>query len=143
MIFARSVQLGSNAAATTTFCPDSDSSRGGALKVAVDLLKILAEEREKRMKGGSLGSRSYCPTQRGSLSPPRRARISKPADLPARDIRRLKTLSLIEEHGAGLRLTSVGRERYLALPNSGTIYEAGIPDEFISKMAKFMTKARG
>jgi hypothetical protein len=69
--------------------------------------------------------------------------ISKPADLPTRDIRRLKTLSLIEEHGAGLRLTPLGRERYLALPNSGAIYEADTPDEFISKMAEFMTKARG
>jgi hypothetical protein len=37
--------------------------------------------------------------------------ISRPEDLPARDIRRLKTFSLIEEHGAGLRLTSLGRER--------------------------------
>ena len=69
--------------------------------------------------------------------------ISKPADLPARDIARLKTLSLIEEHGAGLRLTPLGRERYLALPHSGAIYEADTPDEFISKTAEFMTKARG
>jgi hypothetical protein len=30
-----------------------------------------------------------------------------------------------------------------ALPNSGAIYEAGTPDEFISKMAEFMTKASG
>ena len=66
--------------------------------------------------------------------------ISKPADLPARDIARLTALSLIEEHGVGLRLTPLGRERYLAFPNSGAIYD---PDEFISKMAEFMTKARG
>jgi hypothetical protein len=69
--------------------------------------------------------------------------ISKPADLPARDVTRLKALSLIEEHSAGVRLTPVGRERYLALPNSGAIYEADTPDEFISKMAEFMSKARG
>jgi hypothetical protein len=69
--------------------------------------------------------------------------ISQPADLPARDITRLKALSLIEEHGAGLRLTPVGRERYLALPNSGAIYESDTPNEFISKMAEFMSKARG
>jgi hypothetical protein len=54
----------------------------------------------------------------------------------------LRALSLIEEHGAGLRLTPVGRERYLALPNRSAIYEADTPDEFISKMAEFMTKAR-
>jgi hypothetical protein len=47
--------------------------------------------------------------------------ISQPADLPVRDITRLKALSLIEEHGAGLRLTPLGRERYLALPNSSAI----------------------
>jgi hypothetical protein len=69
--------------------------------------------------------------------------ISKPADLPARDITYLKALSLIEEHGAGLRLTPVGRERYLALPNSGAMYESDTSDEFISKMAEFMSKARG
>ena len=69
--------------------------------------------------------------------------ISQPADLPARDITRLKALSLIEEHGAGLRLTPLGRERYLALPNSGAIYESDTPDVFISKMAEFMSKARG
>ena len=49
--------------------------------------------------------------------------IAKPADLSPRDITRLKALSLIEEHGAGMRLTPLGRERYLALPNSGAIYE--------------------
>ena len=69
--------------------------------------------------------------------------ICQPADLPARDIARLKTLSLIEEHGAGLRLTPLGRERYLALPINSAIYESDTPDVFISKMAEFMSKARG
>ena len=45
--------------------------------------------------------------------------IAEPTDLPARDIAHLTALSLIEEHGAGLRLTPLGRERYRALPNSG------------------------
>jgi hypothetical protein len=60
--------------------------------------------------------------------------ICQPADLPARDITRLKALALIEEHGAGLRLTPLGRERYLAFPNRGAIYEADAPAEFISKI---------
>ena len=68
--------------------------------------------------------------------------ISQPADLPVRDIRRLKALSLIEEHGAGLRLTPLGRERYLALPNSSAI-NGDTADVFISKMSEFLTKARG
>ena len=69
--------------------------------------------------------------------------ISQPADLPARDIAHLMALSLIEEHGAELRLTPLGRERYLSLPNSGAIYDFDRADVFISKMAVCMSKARG
>ena len=69
--------------------------------------------------------------------------ISQPADLPARDIAHLTALSLVEEHGAGLRLTPLGRERYLSLPNSGGIYDSDGSDVFVSKMAEFMSKARG
>jgi hypothetical protein len=43
--------------------------------------------------------------------------IAKLADLPARDVARLKVLLLVEKNGGGLRLTPAGRERYLALPN--------------------------
>ena len=68
--------------------------------------------------------------------------IAEPTDLPARDIAHLTALSLIEEYGAGLRLTPLGRERYRALPNSGAPYESDTPDVFISKMAEFMSKAR-
>jgi hypothetical protein len=113
----------------------------GPLKVAIDLLKILAEE--GRFSWLAVVLHHSAPTKK-SLSLRRVALgISQPADLPARDITRLKALSLIEEHGAGLGLTPVGRERYLALPNSGAIYESETPDEFISKMAEFMSKARG
>jgi hypothetical protein len=109
------------------------------LKVAVELLKILAEEGRFLMARGHIAPLS--PNEEVSL---RRVAlgISKTANLPARDIARLKALSLIEEHGAGLRRTPVGRERYLALPNSGAIYESDTPDEFISQMAEFMSKAR-
>ena len=41
--------------------------------------------------------------------------IVKLADLPARDVERLKVLLLVEQNGGGLRLTPAGRERYLAL----------------------------
>jgi hypothetical protein len=37
--------------------------------------------------------------------------------LPARDVERLKALSLIEEHESHLRLTPTGRKRYKALPS--------------------------
>ena len=55
--------------------------------------------------------------------------IAKLADLPARDIERLKVLLLVEENGGGLRLTPAGRERYLALPNSAGIFKPGTANE--------------
>ena len=44
--------------------------------------------------------------------------IADPAELPARDVERLKSLMLVEEHEAALRLTPVGKQRYRGLPNS-------------------------
>jgi hypothetical protein len=68
--------------------------------------------------------------------------VANPADLPAKNVERLKALVLIEEHGAGLRLTPVGKRRYLALPNSGAV-DSGAPGEAAAKIAEFVTKARG
>jgi len=51
-------------------------------------------------------------------------------------------LVLVEEHGAGLRLTPVGKRRYLALPNSGA-FDSGASDEAAAKIAEFVSKARG
>ena len=68
--------------------------------------------------------------------------IAKPADLPARDVERLRVLMLVEENGGGLRLTPAGQERYLALPNSAGIPESDMPDELVSKMAEFVAKGR-
>jgi hypothetical protein len=55
---AVSESTSANTPNSAVLCPDADSSRGGPLKVVVDLLEILAEEK----KGGFHGSRSYCPT---------------------------------------------------------------------------------
>jgi hypothetical protein len=49
---------------------------------------------------------------------------------------------LIEEFSAGLRLTPLGKKRYLALPNSAA-FDSGAPDERLTKIVKFITKARG
>jgi hypothetical protein len=68
--------------------------------------------------------------------------IANPADLPAKDTERLKALLLIEEHGGGLRLTPVGKKRYLALPNSSAVFDTDAPDEALAKMAEFISKAR-
>ena len=67
--------------------------------------------------------------------------IANPADLPARDVERLKALMLVEEHETTLRLTAVGRQRYRGLPNSAA-FDSGAPDETLAKMAEFISKAR-
>jgi hypothetical protein len=67
--------------------------------------------------------------------------IAQPADLPAKDIERLKALALVEEHRAGLRLTPVGKKRYLALPHS-TAFDSSAPDERLAKVAELIGKAR-
>jgi hypothetical protein len=69
--------------------------------------------------------------------------ITQAADLSELDIKRLKALSLIEANGGGLRLTATGRERYLALPKSATVEQAGSPDDPVTRLAAYMTKARG
>ena len=69
--------------------------------------------------------------------------IANPVDLPVRDVGRLKSLLLIEDYPAGLRLTPAGKKRYLALPNSSAIFGTDAPDEALAQMAEFVTKARG
>jgi hypothetical protein len=68
--------------------------------------------------------------------------IAQPRELPAKDVERLKALVLVEEHGGGLRLTPVGKKRYLALPNSSVVFDADAPDEALAKMAEFIRKSR-
>ena len=68
--------------------------------------------------------------------------IVKLADLPARDVERLKVLLLVEQNGGGLRLTPAGRERYLALSHSDGAFKPGTADELVSEMAEFVSKTR-
>jgi hypothetical protein len=68
--------------------------------------------------------------------------IANQSDLPARDVERLKSLLLIEEFSAGLRLSPIGKKRYLALPNTAA-FDSGAPDEGLAKMAEFISKAGG
>ena len=68
--------------------------------------------------------------------------ISKAELLPARDVERLKALSLIEEHESHLRLTPTGRKRYQELPNTA-VQQPEKPDEAVSKLATLIVKARG
>ena len=68
--------------------------------------------------------------------------VAKSAELPLRDVRRLKALLLVVETDGDLRLTPAGRERYLALPNSAGNFKPGTADELVSKMAEFVSKGR-
>ena len=43
----------------------------------------------------------------------------------------------------GLRFKPAGRECYLALPKNAAVHQSDTPDDFISKLTDFMTKARG
>jgi hypothetical protein len=63
--------------------------------------------------------------------------IAKPADRLGM-FERLKPLLLAEEIGGGLRLSPVGRARYLALPNSAGTFKPGTP--VVSKMAGLSRK---
>ncbi len=69
--------------------------------------------------------------------------IANPVDLPAKDVGHLKALLLIEDSRAGLRLTPVGKKRYLALPGSSVVFGTDAPDKALAKMAEFIIKARG
>jgi hypothetical protein len=68
--------------------------------------------------------------------------VAHPADLAGKDVDRLKCLLLIEKSNGGLRLTPIGKQRYLALPNSAG-FDTSAPDEGMAKLAEFVTKARG
>jgi hypothetical protein len=69
--------------------------------------------------------------------------IAQSPQLSKSDVKRLKALSLIEENGGGLGLMPAGRERYLALAKSAAVDPSESPDDFVSKLAEIMTKARG
>jgi hypothetical protein len=57
----------------------------------------------------------------------------KLADLPARDVERLRMLLLVEENGGGLQLTPAGQECYLALPRNDGVFEPRTADELVCR----------
>ena len=68
--------------------------------------------------------------------------LSTPALLPTRDIRRLKTLRLIEEVRDDLRLTAAGRQRCARFPRNAGLYQPGSADEFNEALVHFFTGMR-
>jgi hypothetical protein len=69
--------------------------------------------------------------------------ISEAKHLLARDVKRLKALSLIQERENHLRLTPTGRKRYQALANIAAVQQPEKPDEAVLKLATLIAKARG
>ena len=69
--------------------------------------------------------------------------VSKAATLSKLDVKRLKALALIEEKDGELRLTGIGRERYLALPRNLVVDQSGSSEDLISRLGKFMSEVRG
>ena len=68
--------------------------------------------------------------------------VSKAATLPKLDVARLAALALVEEKDGELRLTGVGRGRYLALPRNLAVDQSGSSADLVSRLAKFMNDMR-
>ncbi len=69
--------------------------------------------------------------------------VTKAATLSKPDLARLKALGLIEDRAGELALTSIGRDRYLALPRRITVDSLESPNDAVARLASFITKARG
>jgi hypothetical protein len=69
--------------------------------------------------------------------------VTDGATLSKRDVARLRTLGLIQDKPGGLALTSVGRERYLALPRNIPLRSADSPNDAVARLASFITRDRG
>ena len=68
--------------------------------------------------------------------------VSKAATLPKLDVARLTALALVEEKDGELRLTGVGRGRYLGLPRNVAVDQSSSPADLISRLAKLMSELR-
>jgi hypothetical protein len=69
--------------------------------------------------------------------------VSERATLSKGDVERLESLALVEETDGGLRLTSAGRERYVALPKSIASDGSGSSEDLAARLTKFMSQLRG
>lgn len=64
--------------------------------------------------------------------------ITKVKHLAAAHVRRLKHLALVEDDGGRLKLTTLGRQRYAALPGTSDIARLVVEDDFARKFAKYL-----
>jgi hypothetical protein len=64
--------------------------------------------------------------------------ITKIKHLAPDHVRRLKHLALVEEDDRRLKLTTIGLQRYSALPRSDSLAKLVVDDDFARKFAKFL-----
>jgi hypothetical protein len=64
--------------------------------------------------------------------------ITKIKHLAPDHVRRLKHLALVEEDGRRLKLTTIGLQRYAALPRSDSLAGLIVDDDFARKFAKYL-----
>ena len=84
------------------------------------------------------------------LSPHEEARLRRVANgitkiehLTPDHVRRLKHLALVEDDGGRrLKLTSIGLQRYAALPKTDGMAKLAVDDDFTRKYAKYLGRER-
>ena len=66
--------------------------------------------------------------------------ITKVKHLAPGHVRRLKHLGLVEDDGKRLKLTTIGRQRYAALPTSDSLATPVVEDDLARRFAKFLAR---
>ena len=70
------------------------------------------------------------------LSPHEEATLRRVAN----GITEIKHLALVEDDGGRLKLTTIGLQRYAALPKSDSLATLVIEDDFARKFAKYLAR---
>lgn len=68
--------------------------------------------------------------------------ITTAKHLPAGHVRRLKHLALVEDDGGRLKLTTVGLQRYAALPRTDSLARLVVDDDFARNFSEYLGRTR-
>ena len=66
--------------------------------------------------------------------------ITKVKHLAPGHVRRLKHLALVEEDGRRLKLTTIGLQRFAALPKGDSLATLVVEDDFARKFEKYLAR---
>ena len=67
--------------------------------------------------------------------------ITKVKHLAPGHVRRLKHLALVEEDGRRLKLTTIGLQRYAALPKTDNLAKLVVDDDFARNFEKYLGRS--